>query len=172
MSYRECPVCTFHSFSSHKTIATYAYTYAICHMRILEKSEWVNFLLRYFYSLLLVDLQIPKTAKNNKLLFLYAFPDCHNNLVIIDHILSYPFFRSKLVESPNILKKLISLPTAYNRLKALATARLATQLAKSKIISYDICCALTFYWIKKFFVCCCGDSLRISLLGENHSIHT
>ena len=95
-------------------------------MRIMEKSESVNFLLRYFYSLLLVDLQIPKAAKNNKLLFLYAFPDCHNNLVIIDHILSYTFFRSKLVESPNVLKK-INLLT-YNRLKALATARLANWL--------------------------------------------
>ena len=44
--------------------------------------------------------------------------------------------------------------------------------AESKIISYGTFCAWTFYLIKKFFVCCCGDSSKISFLGENQSIQS
>ena len=69
---------------------------------------------------------------------------------------SFVSSKSKLVE-PLMLEKINLL---YDRLKATATA-------KSKIISYGTSCAWTFYLIKKFFVCSCGDSLRIYFLGEN-----
>ena len=62
------------------------------------------------------------------------------------------------------------IPSFLTRSKSKRVESLA--VAKSKIISYGTFCAWTFYLIKKFFVCCCGDSLRIFFLGENHSIHT
>ena len=58
--YRESLVCTFHIFYSRETIASDAYSY-LCYMSYENFGKIrvsVNFLFRYFYSLLLVDLQI------------------------------------------------------------------------------------------------------------------
>ena len=125
-------------------------------MRIWGRLEFeLIFSLIYLYSCWFICRY--QTAKSNKKV---AFPvriSCNTAIIIWSLMIpSFVSSKSKLVE-PLMLEKINLL---YDRLKATATA-------KSKIISYGTSCAWTFYLIKKFFVCSCGDSLRIYFLGEN-----
>ena len=127
------------------------YTYAISYEDFGEIRVWVNFLYNLstfiiYCWLMMCRYQTAKTKVIIKLLFLCV--SC-NTAIIIWSLLIPSFVtrsKSKHVESPVSWKKLISL----------------------FLQQID---AWTFYLIKKFFVSCCGDSLGISFLGENQSIH-
>ena len=118
---RECPLCTFHISSSHKTIATDAYE-DFGKIRV-----WVNFLLNLgafiVYSWLICGYQ---TAKSNKKV---AFPvrvSCNTAIIIwsllIPSFFSYTF-SVKACRITNVLEKNSS-PCLTTRLKALATAKI------------------------------------------------